>query len=136
VRRLYDAFNTPFKVSAGGPTPRKITSKSKLKGKGKDEGTDSGRAGSALPQGQLTFKESIERSRSATPAVIDLEAEEAQPPVRPAVESPDWPDEPDDEAGDQGQEKRVWHDPLESDDEGEEEVFTSKKRKLLDGTVA
>jgi hypothetical protein len=118
VRRLVDAFNTPFKVSAGAPIPRPKSSKSTSKAKSKE-----GEA--ALPPGQLSLRESVERGRSvtATPematTVIDVDAEDATLVIQG---SPDWPVEENtsadaDDGGNDGSKKRVWHDPLDSDDD-------------------
>ncbi len=85
----------------------------------------------------------MERGRSTTPAtstaIIDLDIE----PASREQGSPDWPEDPNEvetENGKNGGEmKRIWHDPLESDDDEEDGEDDSKgsryKKRKVDGDV-
>jgi DNA excision repair protein ERCC-1 len=146
VRRLYDAFNLPFKVGAGGQSRKKSKANAATKTNGAKNGTlttTSGKttrvasSGSARPEEQLTLSDvglsmglddqqldengaqNKKRKRPEDDVVV-LDDDDDGDGAAPAVEgSPDWPDISDEEepVGEVG--KKVWKDPLAMSDDSD-----------------
>ncbi|KAI5449208.1 ssDNA endonuclease and repair protein rad10 [Naganishia albida] len=146
VRRLYDAFNLPFKVGAGGQSRKRSKANAATKTNGAKDApttTPSGKitrvpsSGSGRTEEQLTLSDvglsmgldaededgsqTKKRKRPEDEVVILDDDEEDVATAAPAVEgSPDWPDiasDEDDPAGETG--KKVWKDPLAMSDDSD-----------------
>lgn len=148
MRRLYDAFNLPFKVGAGGQSRKKSKANAATKTNGakkgpstatSGKGTRVASSGSARPEEQLTLSEvglsmglddqpldenglqSKKRKRPEDDVVVLDDDDEEVGDAAPALEgSPDWPDIASDEEEPVGETgKKVWKDPLAMSDDSD-----------------
>jgi hypothetical protein len=146
VRRLYDAFNLPFKVGAGGQPRKRSKANTSTKTNGaknapptatSGKSTRVASSGSGRTEEQLTLsdvglsmgldaedEDNSQTKKRKRPedevVVLDDDDDEGGPAAARAVEgSPDWPDIASDEepAGETG--KKVWKDPLAMSDDSD-----------------
>jgi hypothetical protein len=135
VRRLYDAFNLPFKVGAGGKRVRKVkpaeaSTSGKSRTSSKTTSGKNSRAGSSVrSEEQLTLSD-VGLSMGLGPGILDgdgaqrkrkrdevVVVDDDDEPTA-AEGSPDWPEIASDEEGG-GEAKKVWKDPLALSDDSD-----------------